>query len=294
MFIGGSLGFLLLATVEWLLMRLQLAIPENTLLRPEFFNRLLSLYGETAIFLFAIPLVVGLFYYLVPLQIGARSDRPAAARPARLLALGGGRHDPLREPRLHPARGGREPAAAALRASPSRPATAPTSGSARAGLVCLGFVFFAINMIATLRNLRAPGPRLAPPAALRLGGGGRQLAAAGDLGGDAGRDHDADVRPQRQRDLLRGRRGRRAAALAAPELDLLQRRLHADRDRRLRRDRRDRPRLLAQAAVRPPRGDGLAGGDRGARHAGLDAEHVLAADRDRLVTTSRWRWRCWP
>ena len=33
---------------------------------------MLSLYGATAIFLFAIPLALGLFYYLAPLQIGAR------------------------------------------------------------------------------------------------------------------------------------------------------------------------------------------------------------------------------
>ena len=33
---------------------------------------MLSLYGATAIFLFAIPLALGLFYYVAPLQIGAR------------------------------------------------------------------------------------------------------------------------------------------------------------------------------------------------------------------------------
>ena len=53
-------------------MRLQLAIPENTFLTPVTFNRMLSLYGATAIFFFAIPLALGLFYYVAPLQIGAR------------------------------------------------------------------------------------------------------------------------------------------------------------------------------------------------------------------------------
>ncbi len=70
--IGAALGFLFIALVELVLMRLQLAIPENTLLTPVTFNRMLSLYGATAIFLFAIPLALGFFYYLVPLQIGAR------------------------------------------------------------------------------------------------------------------------------------------------------------------------------------------------------------------------------
>ena len=53
-------------------MRLQLAVPENTFLDPVTFNRMLSLYGATAIFLVAVPLALGFFYYVAPLQIGAR------------------------------------------------------------------------------------------------------------------------------------------------------------------------------------------------------------------------------
>ena len=68
------------------------------------------------------------------------------------------------------------------------------------------------------------------------------------------RDHDAADRPQLRRHLLRRRLRRRAAALAAPELDLLHRRLHADPGRRPRRDRRDRPGLRPQAALQPRRG----------------------------------------
>jgi len=40
--IAGALGFLFIALVELLLMRLQLAVPENSLLTPVTFNRLLS------------------------------------------------------------------------------------------------------------------------------------------------------------------------------------------------------------------------------------------------------------
>ena len=64
--IGGSLGFLFIALLELLLMRLQLAIPENTFLSPVAFNRMLSDYGATAIFFFAIPLALGFFYYVAP------------------------------------------------------------------------------------------------------------------------------------------------------------------------------------------------------------------------------------
>ena len=49
----GSGGFLFIAALEWLLMRMQLAIPGNTFLSPVTFNRILSLYGATAIFFFA-------------------------------------------------------------------------------------------------------------------------------------------------------------------------------------------------------------------------------------------------
>ena len=51
--ICGSLGFLFMALVEMILMRLQLAIPENSFLTPVAFNRLLSTYGASAIFLIA-------------------------------------------------------------------------------------------------------------------------------------------------------------------------------------------------------------------------------------------------
>ena len=54
-------------------MRLQLAVPENTLIAPVTFNRLLSVGSATLIVLFALPFVFGLFTYVVPLQIGARS-----------------------------------------------------------------------------------------------------------------------------------------------------------------------------------------------------------------------------
>ena len=114
--IGAALGFLFIALVEFLLMRLQLAIPENTLLTPVTFNRMLSLYGATAIFFFAIPLALGLFYYLAPLQIGARGTALPRLGQIGALALHRRRHRPLRRLPLHPVGGRRQPAGAALRA----------------------------------------------------------------------------------------------------------------------------------------------------------------------------------
>jgi len=156
MLIGGSLGFLLLAAVEWLLMRAQLAIPENTLLKPEFFNRLLSIYGETAIFLFALPLVLGLFYFLVPLQIGARSTAlPRIGQLGFWLWVAGAAT-------LYASLVFTPPESGVNPLPPLSGITFSSSNGADvwltcAGLSCLGFVLISIDMIATLRNHRAPG-----------------------------------------------------------------------------------------------------------------------------------------
>jgi cytochrome c oxidase subunit I len=154
--ITAALGFLFVALVELLLMRLQLAIPENTLLTPETFNRLLSVYGATAIFLFGIPLALGLFYYLVPLQIGARSAAlPRLGQTGLWLFVAGA--TTLNASFLF------TPPEAGVNPLPplSDIAYLPNNGVdawlAGTGLATLGFVLLAIDLIATLRHLRAPG-----------------------------------------------------------------------------------------------------------------------------------------
>ena len=248
--IAGSLGFLFIALVELLLMRLQLAIPENTFLSPVAFNRMLSLYGATAIFLFAIPLVLGLFYYVVPLQIGARGTAlPRLGQLGAWLFIAGA--TVLYAGFLFtPSEAGVNPLAPlselAFLANNGVDAWATATG-----LATLGFVLIAIDLVDDAAQHARARHGLAAAAGLLLGGGDLLLAAARHRPGDAGRDHDADDRSQLRRDLLRRRLRRGAAALAAPELDLLQRRLHADPDHRPRRDRRDRPHLLPQAALQP-------------------------------------------
>lgn len=71
-FIVTSLVFFVLAGVLALLMRLQLAVPENSLVSPELFNQFFTMHGTTMMFLFAIPMVEGLGIYLAPLMIGTR------------------------------------------------------------------------------------------------------------------------------------------------------------------------------------------------------------------------------
>src|SRR3954452_21219449 len=67
-----SFVFFGLGGVEALLMRTQLALPNNTLIVPEKYNQLLTMHGTTMIFLFIVPMMAGFANYFVPLMIGAR------------------------------------------------------------------------------------------------------------------------------------------------------------------------------------------------------------------------------
>ncbi|MFL5780939.1 MAG: cytochrome c oxidase subunit I [Thermoleophilaceae bacterium] len=68
-----TIAFFVAGGIEALLMRTQLAQPNNTLLSPGTYNQLMTMHGITMIFLFVIPMTTGAFgNYLVPLMIGAR------------------------------------------------------------------------------------------------------------------------------------------------------------------------------------------------------------------------------
>src|SRR5579872_5553693 len=65
--------FLLIGGIEALLMRLQLARPDNTLLGPGRYNQIFTMHGTTMMFLFAVPVMEGMGVYLVPLMLGTRN-----------------------------------------------------------------------------------------------------------------------------------------------------------------------------------------------------------------------------
>jgi len=67
-----ALFFFVVAGVEALFMRLQLALPNNHFLHPDTFNQLFTMHGTTMIFLVVMPVVFGFVNYVLPLQIGAR------------------------------------------------------------------------------------------------------------------------------------------------------------------------------------------------------------------------------
>jgi cytochrome c oxidase subunit I len=71
MYMLTSLFFFLVGGVEALLMRWQLAKPQNHFLTPEAYNQLFTLHGTTMIFLVAVPALLAFGNYFIPLQIGA-------------------------------------------------------------------------------------------------------------------------------------------------------------------------------------------------------------------------------
>ncbi len=68
----SALAFFLLGGVEALLIRVQLAKPDNTFVSPEFYNQLFTMHGTTMIFLAVMPLSQVFFNFMIPLMIGAR------------------------------------------------------------------------------------------------------------------------------------------------------------------------------------------------------------------------------
>ncbi|HEY0317246.1 MAG TPA: cbb3-type cytochrome c oxidase subunit I [Solirubrobacterales bacterium] len=154
--IGGSLGFLFIALIELLLMRLQLAIPENSFLSPVTFNRMLSMYGATAIFFFAIPLVFGFFYYVAPLQIGARGTALPRLGQIGVAFWAAGATVLYAAFLFTPSEAGVNPLAP-LTEVPFLSNNGVDVWATATGLATLGFVLIAIDLLTTIRRTRAPG-----------------------------------------------------------------------------------------------------------------------------------------
>jgi cytochrome c oxidase subunit I len=72
MYLYTTLVFFLIGGVEALLLRIQLGTPNNTFLTPEKYNEIFTLHGTTMIFLVVVPVWAGFANYLIPLMIGAR------------------------------------------------------------------------------------------------------------------------------------------------------------------------------------------------------------------------------
>lgn len=71
-YVGMSCIFFLFGGVLALLMRLQLAVPENDLMSAEFYNQAFTVHGSVMMFLFALPIFEAVAVLLLPQMLGAR------------------------------------------------------------------------------------------------------------------------------------------------------------------------------------------------------------------------------
>jgi cytochrome c oxidase subunit 1 len=156
LYISTALATLVLAVTVLVLIRLQLIVPENTMLSPDVFDQLISVYGAAAVVFFALPLAIGLATYVVPLQIGSRGvSFPRLAATSYWLYLLGA--VVLFATFLY------EPPEGGTQALPplSLDEFLFTNGIdawiVGVGLAAVGFVLAAINLITTVRTARAPG-----------------------------------------------------------------------------------------------------------------------------------------
>jgi cytochrome c oxidase subunit I len=160
MYIVMAVVYLVVGGCEAVALRLQLWVPRNDLIGPDVFNQLFTMHGTTMVFFMGMPILIGIGNYLVPLMIGARD----MAFP-RLNALGfwatlfGGLLVYFSF-----ATGG----APAIGWFAYAPLTERTfARSAATDLWCLGLIVSgvgtttaAINFIATILGMRAPGMAL--------------------------------------------------------------------------------------------------------------------------------------
>jgi cytochrome c oxidase subunit 1/cytochrome c oxidase subunit I+III len=152
-----ALVFFVIGGGEALVMRLQLARPNGTVVDPDTFNQLFTMHGTTMIFLVAMPALSGFANYLVPLMIGARDMAFPRLNAMSFWVL------PCGGFLLHFSLiAGGAPAAGWFGYAPlSETGFSSTQGTdywAVALLVLgVGSVGSAINVIATTLTLRAPG-----------------------------------------------------------------------------------------------------------------------------------------
>jgi cytochrome c oxidase subunit 1 len=72
-YVATAFIFFLLAGLEAATMRAQLSRPENGILGPDTYNQFFTMHGTTMMFLFAVPVMIGIGLYLTPLLVGTRN-----------------------------------------------------------------------------------------------------------------------------------------------------------------------------------------------------------------------------
>ena len=148
--------FFVLGGVEALLLRIQLGAPDNTFLDPDKYNQIFTMHGTTMIFLVGVPVWAGFANYLLPLMIGARDVAfPRLNAWSFWMFLFGGLA-------LYASLFFTPPEAGWFSYVPLSTAEYSPSGGQDAWifmvhLTGLSSMIGAVNFIATIHNMRAPG-----------------------------------------------------------------------------------------------------------------------------------------
>jgi cytochrome c oxidase subunit I len=156
LYMTAALIFFCLGGVEALLMRTQLAKPENTFVSPHVYDGLLTMHGTTMIFLFAVPIIAAFANYLIPLMVGARDMAfPRLNALSFWLYLFGGIV-------LYSSIFFQPPTAGWTMYAPLSDNAFISNNGADAWILMvhltgLSSILGAINFIATIHNMRAPG-----------------------------------------------------------------------------------------------------------------------------------------
>ena len=155
-----ALFFFIVGGVEALLIRLQLAAPDNTVLSADLYNQMFTMHATTMVFLFVMPMAAAFANYFLPLQIGARDVAfPRINAVGFWLFLFGGLF-------LNSAwfLGGAADGGWFMYSPNSSPLFSPSNGIDFwvLGLQITGIASLvgAINLIVTIINMRAPGMSL--------------------------------------------------------------------------------------------------------------------------------------
>ncbi len=158
LYMVATFVFFVLGGVEALMMRLQLGVANNNLIAPEVYNQLFTMHGTTMIFLFVVPMFAGLANYFVPLMIGARDMAfPRLNALSFWLFLAGGIV-------FYASIFWTPPEAGWISTLPLASITYSPSGGEDAWIYLIhltGLASFlgALNFVATIVNMRAPGMR---------------------------------------------------------------------------------------------------------------------------------------
>ena len=156
LYLATVLVFFVIGGVEALLMRIQLGAPDNTFLTPEKYNQIFTLHGTTMIFLVVVPVWAGFANYFLPLMIGARDVAfPRLNAWSYWMFLFGGLA-------LYASLFFTPPEAGWFSYVPlSLKEYSPSNGQEAwiymVHLTGLASIIGAINFIATIHNMRAPG-----------------------------------------------------------------------------------------------------------------------------------------